>query len=403
MVGLSSMVGAGIFVAFAPAALAAGSWLLVGLGLAALVAGANAASTAQLAAVYPRAGGAYVYGREQLGPWWGFMAGWSFIVGKTASCAAIALVFASYVAPDGWEKPFAVIVVVAATVLNLLGVNRTAQTAAVIVTLVIGVLIGVIIISASTPAAAPMPSESKFDLYGVFQSASVLFFAFAGYARIATLGEEVVEPARSIPRAMAISLTATVLLYCAIGLVALRSLGAQQLGITTTPLADIVGSSGIPAAPWIVMGAAALASVGALVSLQAGVGRTTFALARNRDLPHALSALGARFAVPYRADILIAIFVIATIIFADLRTAIGLSSFGVLLYYFVANVSSLTLAPQQRSVSRAVSVFGALLCLLLAATVPLTGIALGVLVVALGIPVRLLSNRQSSTVSHHAA
>ena len=107
-IGLGSMIGAGVFAAFAPAAAAAGSGLLIGLTLAAVVAYANATSSAQLAAQFPTSGGTYVYGREMIGPWSGFFAGWSFVIGKTASCAAMALTFASYAAPAGWEKPVAV-------------------------------------------------------------------------------------------------------------------------------------------------------------------------------------------------------------------------------------------------------------------------------------------------------
>ena len=127
-IGVASMVGAGVFAVWGPAAQAAGSWLLLGLVIAAVVAWANATSSAQLAAQYPAAGGTYVYGRERLGPWPGFLAGWSFVVGKTASCAAMALAFAAYVAPDGWATPVAIAVVWVLVAVNCLGVTRTAES-----------------------------------------------------------------------------------------------------------------------------------------------------------------------------------------------------------------------------------------------------------------------------------
>ncbi|MGO1242158.1 MAG: amino acid permease, partial [Cellulosimicrobium funkei] len=123
------MVGAGVFSAFAPAAAAAGTGLLVGLALAAVVAYANATSSAQLAAQHPTSGGTYVYGREHLGPWWGYVAGWGFVVGKTASCAAMALVLAAYAAPPGWERPVAAAAVVVLTAVGYRGVTRTARLA----------------------------------------------------------------------------------------------------------------------------------------------------------------------------------------------------------------------------------------------------------------------------------
>src|ERR1700712_5208559 len=94
------MLGAGIFAALAPAAAAAGPALLVGLAIAAVVAYCNATSSARLAALYPQSGGTYVYGRERLGPFWGYLAGWIFVVGKTASCAAMALTVGVYAWPQ---------------------------------------------------------------------------------------------------------------------------------------------------------------------------------------------------------------------------------------------------------------------------------------------------------------
>ena len=156
LIGLGSMIGAGVFAAFTPAAQAAGSGLLVGLAVAALVAFANATSSAQLAAVYPTSGGSYVYGRERLGHWWGFFAGWSFVIGKTASCAAMALTFAAYAAPAGWERPVAIVAVVALATVNLFGVTRTALLTRVIVVVVLVVLAVVVAAGASTglPALA---------------------------------------------------------------------------------------------------------------------------------------------------------------------------------------------------------------------------------------------------------
>ena len=126
VIGLGSMIGAGVFSAFAPAAAAAGAGLMIGLGVAAVVAYCNATASAQLAATYPTSGGTYIYGRERLGPWWGFLAGWGFVIGKTASCAAMALTFAAYAVPVAWQRPVAVAAVVALAAVNYRGVTRTA-------------------------------------------------------------------------------------------------------------------------------------------------------------------------------------------------------------------------------------------------------------------------------------
>lgn len=197
VIGMGAMLGAGVFAVFGPAAAAAGSALLVGLGLAAVVAFCNATSSAQLAAQYPQAGGTYHYGREQLGPWPGYLAGWAFVVGKTASCSVMALTAAGYLAPAGWVRPVAVILVAGLVAVNYRGVTRTASATKVLVASVLVVLLIALAATISAPSApAPGPPAS---LYGVLQSSGLLFFAFAGYARIATLGEEVRNPARTIP------------------------------------------------------------------------------------------------------------------------------------------------------------------------------------------------------------
>src|SRR4051812_22056891 len=140
IIGLGSMLGAGVFAAFSPAAEAAGAGLLIGLALAALIAFCNATASAQLAAQYPVSGGTYVYGRERLGAWWGFLAGWGFVVGKTASCAAMALTFAAYAAPAGWQRPMAVAAVLGLTVVNYRGIVRTVSLTRVILTVVLTTL-----------------------------------------------------------------------------------------------------------------------------------------------------------------------------------------------------------------------------------------------------------------------
>lgn len=405
VIGLGSMIGAGVFAAFVPAAQAAGSALLIGLVIAAVVAWCNAAASAQLAAVHPVAGGTYAYGREQLGPWWGYFAGWSFLVGKTASCAAMALVFAAYVAPAGWERPVAIVAIVAITIVNLLGVTRTALATTIIVSFVLVVLVVVLVAAVSSGSTSSFPVSIIGDssLYGVLQSAGVLFFAFAGYARIATLGEEVVDPRRVIPRAIMIALAITAALYFAVGIVLLTVLGEARLAQSLAPLSDVVAAAGWGWAASLVVVTAGVASLGALLALMAGISRTAFAMSRNDDLPRWLGGVHPKSSVPYRAELILAAVVIAVVSVADLRGAIAFSSFGVLLYYFVANVSAFTQPATQRRVPRFVNVLGALGCLVLVATVPVQGVAVGVVILIIGIPVRLLSNRQSRAVFDRGA
>jgi APA family basic amino acid/polyamine antiporter len=388
-VGLSAMIGAGVFAAFAPAAAAAGRWLPAALAVAAVVAYANATSSARLAARYPASGGTYVYGRRRLGDLWGFLAGWGFVVGKTASCAAMALTVGAYLAP-AYDRLIAVAAVVALTGLNLAGVQKSAVAARALVVAVVAVLVAAVAVVVAHPAAgggaAAVPATSVWE---VLQAAGLLFFAFAGYARIATLGEEVRDPARTIPRAIGVALAITVVLYAGVALALLYGLGPYRLGAAAAPVADAVAAAGAGWLVPVVRGGAALAALGSLLALILGVSRTMFAMARDRHLPGVLDAVSAR-SVPYRAQIAVGVGVAVLVLTVDLRGAIGFSSFGVLGYYAIANASALTLRPDEGAPWRPVPVVGLAGCLLLAATLPVRSVLAGLAVFAVGLVVRRL-------------
>lgn len=378
-IGLGSMIGAGIFAALGPAAAAAGSGLLIGLALAAVVAYCNATSSARLAAIYPRSGGTYVYGRERLGEFWGYLAGWSFVVGKTASCAAMALTVGSYAWPQH-AHAVAVGAVVALTAVNYVGVQKSALLTRVIVAVVLAVLAAVVVLLLGSGSAEPSRLALGDDVSagGVLQAAGLLFFAFAGYARIATLGEEVRDPARIIPRAIRIALGLTLVVYAVVAAAVLAVLGTDGLAGAAAPLADAVVAVGSGQWQPLVRVGAAIAALGSLLALILGVSRTTLAMARDRHLPPALGVVHPRFGVPHRAEVTVGVVVAVLAAVADLRGAIGFSSFAVLLYYAIANASAATLG---RRVIPAVGLAG---CLVLAFTLPLSSVLTGLAVVALG-------------------
>ncbi|MET0829520.1 MAG: APC family permease [Microbacterium sp.] len=390
-IGLGSMIGAGVFAVFAPAAAVAGTGLLVGLGIAAVVAFCNATASAQLAAAHPTSGGTYAYGRAELGAWWGFIAGWCFVIGKLASCAAMALTFAAYAAPPGWERPVAVVAVAALVAVNYFGVTRTAQLTRAIVVVV---LLSLAVVVAAGAAAPPLPDWwstsglTEGGVYGILQSAGLLFFAFAGYARIATMGEEVREPRRTIPRAIVLALGIAVAVYAVVAVTVLAVLGPEATAASTAPLADAAAASGWGWTQPVVRVGAAVASLGALLALIAGIGRTTLAMAREDDLPRFLSAVHPRWRVPHRAEIAIGAIVIVTVALVDLRGAIGFSSFGVLIYYFIANAAALRQGAAARRYPRALQVLGLVGCAVLVLTLPAAAVAVGVVVVLVGVAYR---------------
>ncbi|MDW4909454.1 APC family permease [Streptomyces sp. ADMS] len=400
VIGLGSMVGAGVFAALGPAARAAGSGLMPGLAAAAVVAYCNAMSSARLAALYPASGGTYVYGRERLGDFWGYLAGWSFVVGKTASCAAMALTVGTYVWP-GQAHAVAVAAVVALTAVNYGGVQKSAWLTRAIVAVVLAVLASVVVVCLGSDAAdsGRLDVGASGGVGGVLQAAGLLFFAFAGYARIATLGEEVRDPARTIPRAIPSALGITLVVYAAVAVAVLSVLGSGGLGQATAPLADAVRAAGVPGLVPVVRAGAAMAALGSLLALILGVSRTALAMARDRHLPGALAAVHPRFQVPHRAELAVGVVVAVLAATVDVRGAIGFSSFGVLAYYAVANASAWTLS--SAPASRVVPVVGLLGCVTLAFALPgvsvVTGTGvLGVGAVAYGVRRRWPASRSSA-------
>ena len=398
-IGLGSMIGAGVFAVFAPAAAAGGAGLLIGLGLAAVVAFGNATSSAQLAAVHPTSGGTYAYGRAELGEWWGFLAGWGFIVGKTASCAAMALTFAAYAVPPEWQRPVAAAAIAVLVTVNLFGVSRTAQLTRIIVVVVL-LALGVAVAAAiGAPVHAGWQSGAVFDAgaYGILQSAGLIFFAFAGYARIATMGEEVRDPERTVPRAIVLAFVGALAVYAAVAAAVLWVLGPAGTAAAADPVAAMVAASGWTWAEPVVRVGASAASLGALLALIAGIGRTTFAMAREGDLPRLLAAVHPRSKVPHRAELAAGAVAVALVLLVDLRGAIGFSSFGVLLYYLIANVAALRQRGAARRYPRALQVIGAVGCAVLAFTLPWQSVVGGVVVFAVGIGYRAVRLRVTRT------
>jgi APA family basic amino acid/polyamine antiporter len=389
VVGLAAMIGAGVFAVFPAAADAAGSGLLVGLGLAAVVATCNGLSSAQLASTYPSSGGTYLYGREVLGAWPGFLAGWGFVVGKAASCAAMALTAAAYVVPgSGGRRAVAAAAVVALTAANLRGITRTARLARVLLAVTVVVLAGFVAVCGAHPADHAAWPGAHGGVDGVLQSAGLLFFAFAGYARIATLAEEVRRPER-IGRAVLVALGIALVVYAAVASTLLAVLGTD-LAHSTTPLEHAARVAGADwAAPAVRVGAVA-ASLGALLALLAGVSRTMLAMARERDLPGPLAHVQATRRIPDRAQLLVGAVVLVLVLATDLRGAIGFSSFGVLVYYAVANTAALRQPATERRWPRALNVLGLLGCVTLAFSLPGAAVVSGVAVFAVGLAGRAL-------------
>jgi APA family basic amino acid/polyamine antiporter len=360
-IGVASMLGAGVFVVWGPATAAAGSAVLIALPLAAVLAALNAVSTTRLAMRHPVSGGAYTYGRRELGPSAGFAAGFLFLIGKTASVAAIALVAGSYLWP-GLERPVAAALVLVLAALNATGVRSTAVVSAAAVGVVIVVLVTVLVLAVPDASASRLWGDA--DPLGILPAAGLIFFAFAGYARVATLGEEVRDPVRVLPRAVLLAIGTVLLISTATLLTLLAVLGVDALAGSAAPVAELVPPCWAP----VLRGVAALACAGSLAGVLAGLSRTGLAMAREGDLPSALARIGARSATPVVSDAAVAVVALAAVLVLEPVQVIGVSSCAVLGYYAISHLAALR-AGRSLGLARGIPAVGLVGCLLIAVTV----------------------------------
>lgn len=372
-IGLASMLGAGVFFVWSTAWDKAHDHIFIALALAALVASLNAASVYQLASNVSRPGGVYSYARVYLPKDFSFIAGFSFVFGKIASIAAIAIIIETYLLPGypGW--PAAVIAILLMTALNLLGINRTAQMAAVLAITTISFIVFTIVTglnhglsgrSFGTDMLLPTTDLSTLS------AASIIFFAFAGYARVATLGDEVKDPKKNIPKAIAISLTAVLVIYLLITVVFIGILQPSNEAVPSAVFEAMVSitASWFPA--WLIDLVVVGASLGSILALLAGVSRTAATMAEDKELP-AVFAKRNRFGAPWLAEVLIALGAITLIETSQYtQWVIGFSSFSVLLYYAIGHISAFMQPKTERRQPRIFAVLGFLLCVLLLTNVP---------------------------------
>jgi len=409
-IGLGAMIGAGLFSVWAPAAALAGPLLPAALGLAGAIAVLNALSTAQLAMEHPVSGGAYAYGRAEVGERVGFAAGWMFLTGKTASAAAIAVIAGQHLWPEH-AAIVAAVAVAALAALNMLGVRVTAWTSAAIVAIVLVVVLAALGWAAAggaTTLTTPSGRTGDFGSIGgvggepfglsapagplaVLQAAGLLFFAFAGYARVATLGEEARDPRRTLPTAIVVGLGVVLVLYALVAWATTARLGAL-LPASVTPVADLVAQPALHAA---VLGAGALACLGSLMGILAGLSRTGLAMAREGDLPGGLSWIAPRTRTPVVAEASVAAAAIAGALLLPAGSLVAVSSTCVLTYYAIAHVAAIRMRRRgaRQWLPAALPWAGVAACGLVVVTLPWPGVVAAAAWLAVGLGARELLRR----------
>lgn len=407
LMGLGSIMGTGIFVSIGIAAGVAGPAVIVAILIGAIVAICNGLSSAQLAANHPVSGGTYEYGYEYLTPSLGFTAGWMFLVAKSASAATAALGFAGYLlnllgVDPVWATPIAVLAVIGLTIIVLSGIRRsnTANTVIVGITvLALGILVVACLprwVAAGTSNFSPFLQGS---ISNVLQASALMFVAYTGYGRIATMGEEARSPRQTIPKAMIICLLLTMAIYLTVATVSVGAVGTEVLSqaggrVNAAPLEAVMRQVAGPAGAVVVAIGAMTAMLGVLLNLILGLSRVVLAMGRRRDLPRRFASLNQAQTSPTQAVIAVGIAIAVLTLIGNVKTTWSFSAFSVLIYYAITNVAALRLPAQGKLFPNAIAWLGLVSCLFLAfwveAQVWLTGIGL----IAIGLVWHWLRQRQ---------
>jgi APA family basic amino acid/polyamine antiporter len=385
MMGLGSIIGTGVFVSIDLAAAAAGPAVILAIALAAIVATCNGLSSAELAANHPVSGGTYEYGYRWLRPSLGFAAGWMFLCAKSASAATAALGFSGYaLSPLGldsarWLIPLALATVALLTLLVLTGLRRSNLANAVMVSVTLAALmlfIGTVLPVAwhtgketLTPWFAPADA-ARSPMGGFLEATALMFVAYTGYGRIATLGEEIRNPRRNIPLAIAVTLVISMVLYVAVGMIVAltREHVAADSNVTrqAAPLELIANNAISPQVATIVAIGAMTAMLGVLLNLILGLSRVTLAMGRRNDLPTALARVDSRGETPYVAVIAVGVVIAGQAAIGNVKTTWSFSAFTVLIYYALTNLAALRLGEHERLYPRLIPWMGLVACLFLA-------------------------------------
>ena len=392
MLGLGSIIGTGVFISLGIGASIAGPMILPAIGLAGLVALCNGLSSAQLAANHPVSGGTYEYGHRWLNPSLGFVAGWMFLCAKSASAATAALGFALYLNPEN-SLPIALAIVWVITAITLLGIQRTNTINTLIVGAVLLSLIAFVVFGAPAISANPQNWQSALDgenLKNLLPATALMFVAFTGYGRIATLGEEVTEPRRTIPRAIIATLVTTTVIYIVVTWVALANAGNQF-----SSLAIIAETFSGPSLVKVLTAGAIIAMTSVLLNLVLGLSRVVLAMGRRCDLPKTTARITDSTKVPAVATIVVGCLITGLVYVGDMKLTWSFSAFTVLVYYALTNLCAIRLKIEERLYPSWVSYIGLFACLCLAVFVEWRIILAGLSLIALGLALRWLFVKRS--------
>ena len=395
-IGLGAIIGAGIFVVTGIAAGVSGPAFLVGLLIAGIIATFNALSSAQLAAKYPHSGGTYEYGYILINPAFGFSAGWMFLVSKLAGAGFVALGFGSYffqLVPIASPITFSVIAVVLVTMANYFGIKKAGILNLVIVTVTILSLLYLSFSGIPKVNFENFKPFAPFGISGIAEASALLFFAFTGYGRIATLAEEVANPKKTIPKAIIITIVTAIILYSVISVVAIGVIGTKSMANSTSPLQVVADALNTPAISVIITIGASTAMLGVLLSQILGISRVMLAMGRRNDLPAVFKNIHDKYRVPHIGILFTGFIILILTLLGSFEFIVRAATFTILLYYSITNIAAIKQPKQDRMYGRIIPILGLIGCLAMSVALPLNVMFSGVGLLLAGFVLRFLFHK----------
>lgn len=368
-ISVGAIVGAGIFVVTGIAAGLAGPALTISMVIAAVISLFTALSFVELTAWQPKEGSIYEYTYQLISPFAGFLTGWMWIISNTFAGAAVSLGFANYlcalfpVLPSNWVAAFLCILF---TVLNFFGIRQSALLNNILVAAKLSILGLFVVYGLMYVDSSNFASFNPLQL-GVLSGAFYIFFAYGGFARVAVVAEEVKDAKRNVPRAILISLAISTIVYIFVGLVAVGLIGAPKLAESNSPLTEAISATGNSLAVYTVSAGGLIATASVLLTSILGVSRMAYAMARRKDLPQALNKLHPEYNTPYYSIWILGAAMALLVLFVDIARVVAVSTFALLFYYTLANVSALRLKVENRVYPKIVPFLGAATCITLLA------------------------------------
>lgn len=392
-IGLGAIIGAGIFVVIGVAAGVAGPAFIIGLIAAGMVASFNALSSAQLAASHPYSGGTYEYGYILLNPSFGFSAGWMFLISKLSAAGVVAIGFGAYfyqLIPIFSPKTYSLSAVLLLTAANYFGVKKAGILNLVIVTITLLSLFYFVFSGVSEVKMENFEPFAPFGFTGIIEATAILFFAFTGYARIATLAEEVNEPQKTIPKAIIITILTAIVLYAAIVFIATGIVGVEKLSNNHSPLQVAADALNSPSVSVMITIGASMAMLGVLLSQILGVSRVMLAMGRRGDLPPVFKLVHKKFHVPHIGILITGAIILILVLVGSLEFIVRSATFTILLYYGITNAAAIRQPKNEKLYPKIIPWLGLMGCVLMSFSLPLLVMTTGVGLLLVGFVLRMI-------------